>query len=230
MKRALTVTAVLALTVIVVGCFAAQLYQQRNFHFTLTPSDGHLEVSSLNGVKAVGINQFILLGATPTFSLASPQSSQTVLANQTRSQILGYINQNPGVQFRAVCAGLCLPVGLAEYHLGVLVRSGLVSFMRDGRYKRFFVSGRFSKRDMAMICLLRHRTARRVFEALLGKRRLSHCKLACEVAVSSQALTWQMKSLRSSQFVLQANEGIRTVYYLDDEYLPTLQKCLAIVQ
>jgi predicted transcriptional regulator len=229
-KRALAVSATLALTLIVIGCFAAQLYQQQTFQCTFNTPDRHIEISSLTGMRAITINQYILLGAAPAFAFESPQSSQTFLTNSTRNQIYSYINQNPGVQFRAICAGLCLPVGLAEYHLGVLVRAGLVSFVRDGRYKRFFVSKRFCKRDMALICLLRHRTARRVLEALLGKRRVSHCKLAGEVAVSSQALTWQMKTLRSSRFVLQTNEGIRTVYYLDEAYLPTLQKCLVVVQ
>jgi predicted transcriptional regulator len=229
MKRALTVSAALALTVVIVGCFAAQLYQQQTFHCNFTPQNCHIEVSSSAGLKAITINQYILLAATPTFTFESPQSSQTFLANSTRNQIFGYINQNPGVGFRAICAGLCLPVGLAEYHLGVMVRAGLVSFVRDGRYKRFFVSKRFCKRDMALICLLRHRTAKRVLEALLGKRRLSHGKLAGEVAVSSQALTWQMKTLSSTRFVLHVNEGIRTVYYLDEAYLPSLEKCLAVV-
>ena len=39
--------------------------------------------------------------------------------------------------------------------------------IRDGRYKRFFVSKRFSKREMLAICLLRHKTTRRIIEVLL---------------------------------------------------------------
>jgi hypothetical protein len=64
--------------------------------------------------------------------------------------------------------------------LGVLVRSGLVSFVRDGRYKRFFAAKRFSKRETAAICLLRHKTAKKILEALLCRGQLSHGKLADE--------------------------------------------------
>jgi predicted transcriptional regulator len=71
-------------------------------------------------------------------------------------QIYDYINQNPGIQFRAICAGLTLPVGLAQYHIGVLVKSGLVSFVRDGKYKRFFASKKFSKKQIAAIIMCEH--------------------------------------------------------------------------
>ena len=145
-------------------------------------------------------------------------------------EIYDFISGNPGVSFRAICAGLCLPVGLAEYHLGVLVRSGLVSFVRDGRYKRFFVAKRFSKRDMAAICLLRHTTAKKILETLIFRKQLSHGKLADEVCITSQALTWQMKTLGKTEFVLQVNEGLKTIYSLDDSCEPKLKAYLAVVK
>jgi len=176
------------------------------------------------------INHYILISVPPSVTtLQTTTPTQTYLLNNTRSQIYEYITQNPGVQFRAVATALCLPVGLAEYHLGVLVRAGLLSFVRDGRYKRFFVSKRFSRREMAVICLLRHKTAKRIFEVLLCKGELSHCKLADEVAISSQALTWQMKTLRRTRFVLEVNDGKKTIYSLDVESTPTLMKHLAVV-
>jgi predicted transcriptional regulator len=113
--------------------------------------------------------------------------------------------------------------------LGVLVRSGLVSFVRDGRYKRFFAAKRFSKRETAAICLLRHKTAKRILEALLCRGQLSHGKLADEVAITSQALTWQMKTLGKTEFVLQVNEGLKTIYMLDNSREPQLRAYLEIV-
>jgi predicted transcriptional regulator len=145
-------------------------------------------------------------------------------------QIYDYINANPGVQFRGICAGLTIPVGLAQYHLGILVKSGLVSFVRDGKYKRFFVSKKFSKKQITAITTLRHKTAKRIFEVLLNKKQLSHGKLAGELAISSQALTWQMKSLRSTKFVMQVNDGLKIVYSIDESAMPLLQTSMAIVQ
>ena len=144
-------------------------------------------------------------------------------------EIYNYIEANPGIQFRGVCAGLTIPVGLAQYHLGVLVKSGLVSFVRDGKYKRFFVSKKFSKKQIAAITMLRHKTAKRIFEVLISKKQLSHGKLADELSISSQALTWQMKSLRNTKFVLQVNDGLKIVYSIDKSAMPLLKTSLAMV-
>jgi DNA-binding transcriptional ArsR family regulator len=231
-KREFTVIAITTLTVIVIGCFAAQLWQQHNFRYTLTTAERgyRFEVSSIGDLNAVSISEYTLLAVPAALTLQTPIPSQTFLGNSTRLQIFGYINQTPGVQFRAIASALCLPIGLAEYHLGVLIRSGLVSFVRDGRYKRFFVAKRFTKGEMFAICLLRHKRAKLIIEALLHRNRLSHCKLADEVSISSQALTWQMKTLRSTKFVLQVNDGTRTFYSLSEASASLLEKCLAVVE
>jgi predicted transcriptional regulator len=213
-----------------VGCFATQLYEQQNFHYTYNHGQTpQVHISSLSGLHAITINEYTFLGVTPALTVQAPAISQSLLGNTTRSQIYEYISLNPGVGFRALATALCLPVGLAEYHLGVLVRSGLVSFVRDGRYKRFFITKRFSRRDMALICLLRHSTTRRILEVLRCRGALSHGKLAGEVAITSQALTWQMKTIKSTQLIVQVNDGLKIVYSLNDASTAHLEKCLAAV-
>lgn len=221
----------LALIFIVVGVFAAQVYQQKNFKFSYSEQPVHsIAVSSgLTSLKAITINEYFMPAFSLSTAVQAPEANQSILTNSTRSQIFDYISQNPGMQFRAICSALFLPVGLAEYHLGVLVRAGLVSFVRDGRYKRFFVAKRFSKHEMATISLLRHKTVKRILEALLCRRQLSHGKLAAEVSITSQALTWQMKTLRNTEFVLQVNEGLKTIYLLDESSKPSLITYLATV-
>ncbi len=190
---------------------ATSIYQQENSQYAFLP-DGNLQV----------------LLAMPAFS-GYIQGLNQPSSNSTRMEIFDYINANPGVQFRGVCAGLTIPVGLAQYHLGVLVKSGLVSFVRDGKYKRFFVSKKFSKKQIAAITVLRHKTAKRIFEVLMSKKQLSHGKLADELSISSQALTWQMKSLRNTKFVLQVNDGLKIVYSIDKSAMPLLESSLAMV-
>ena len=220
-----------ALILIVIGCFAAQMYQQKIFKYSYSEEPvRRLQVYlGITSLKAITIDEYCMLSFPTSLTVQATNAGQSSFTNSTRNQIYDFINENPGVQFRAVCAGLCLPVGLAQYHLGVLIKAGLVSFVRDGRYKRFFISKRFSKRDMATISLLRHKTAKRIIEALLCKKQLSHGKLANEVSITSQALTWQMKSLRNTEFVLQVNEGLKTIYLLDESSEPLLRTYLAIV-
>ncbi len=190
---------------------ATSIYRQENSQLAFLP-DGNLQV----------------LLAMPAFS-GYIQGLNRPSSNSTRMEIFDYINANPGIQFRGVCAGLTIPVGLAQYHLGVLVKSGLVSFVRDGKYKRFFASKKFSKKQIAAITMLRHKTAKRIFEVLISKKQLSHGKLADELSISSQALTWQMKSLRNTKFVLQINDGLKIVYSIDKSAMPLLESSLAVV-
>ena len=215
-----------ALASIILVSFAALLQQQKSFTFSVTAASPYSGIPSL---RAITTDQYCLL-ALPTTCFSVSNASQAPFNNGTRTQIYNYIEGNPGVQFRGICAALSLPVGLAQYHLGVLVKAGLVSFIRDGRYKRFFLAKKFSKKEMLTISLLRHKTARRILEVLLNKKEISHGALACKVSITSQALTWQMKRLGKTEFVLQANDGLRTIYSLDEASAPLLIHYLTIVE
>lgn len=208
LKRAIIA---IVLTAIVLSSFAAMLQQQKS-------------------LEAVTTNPYCLLALPASYSVNRGAVNQASFSNGTRTQIYNYIQSNPGVQFRGICGALRLSVGLAQYHLGVLVKAGLVSFIRDERYKRFFLSKKFSRKQMLTISMLRHETAKRILEALLNKKHLSHGELAREVSITSQALTWQMKRLGKTEFIMQVNEGLRTIYSIDEASAPLLMQYMALVQ
>lgn len=220
-------TIAMVLILILGGCCAASMVQQKNFKYALSPQVNAL--SNFDDFQSVTFDKTRLLALPTGFNLYAPALQQPAPTNSTRMQIYQYITANPGVQFRAVCTGLAIPVGLVQYHLGVLVKSGLVSFVRDGKYKRFFVSKKFSKKQIQAITVLRHKTAKRIFEVLLDKKELSHGKLADELCISSQALTWQMNSLKQTKFVMQANDGLKTIYSIDESAQPLIETSLAII-
>ena len=228
-RQAIIAAVALSMVLVLFGSVAAQMCQQKTFSYTYsTKSHPSLQVySGIASLRAITIDEYCRFALAPSNACQAAQGSA---ANFTRAEIYAFIDENPGIQFRAICSALSLPVGLVQYYLNGLVKTGLISYVRDGKYKRFFVSKRFSKREMAAICLLRHKTAKRIVEVLLGKRQLSHCKLANEVSVTSQALTWQMHALNNTEFILQTNEGLKTIYFLNESSSQLLQKYLAIVQ
>jgi predicted transcriptional regulator len=217
---------------IILISFAALVQQQKNFTFSVTTTSPRLVrvYSGIPSLRAISTDQYCLLALPTSFSVDVRNIDQSPFNNYTRTEIYDFIKDNPGIQFRGICASLSLPVGLAQYHLGVLIKAGLISFVRDGRYKRYFESKKFSRKDMIAISLLRHKTAKRIFEVLLNRKRMSHGELACQVSITSQALTWQMKCLRKMEFVLQANEGIKTIYSLDEASAPMLKKYMTLVE
>jgi predicted transcriptional regulator len=138
------------------------------------------------------------------------------MANSTRTEMLSFIVANPGIQFRGICAGLGVAIGTAEFHLGVLIKAGLVSFVRDGKYKRFFAAKKFSAREMKIISLLRHETTRLILKRIVDEKSISHCELASELSITSQGLTWQMNRLKEEGVVRGTNNGSKVIYFLNE--------------
>lgn len=154
----------------------------------------------------------------------------TVFNNATRAQIFDFIKANPGVQFRGICAQLGISIGVAEFHLGVLKKAGLISFFRDGRYKRFFVSKKFSQKQMQLISLLRHGTTRSIIKTMLEGKQASHSELANQLTMTSQGVTWQMNRLKKDALIQESKDGMRIIYSLENAYVPMLAEFISLIE
>lgn len=151
---------------------------------------------------------------TNTVSYVSfAETPATALNNVTRAEIYDFVKANPGIQFRGICNGLGLSIGVAQFHLGVLTRAGLVSFFRDGKYKRFFEAKRFSKKQMKIISLLRHKTTASILKVLLD-RKVSHGELVHELSITSQGLSWQMNRLKKD-LVAEIKQDKKVLYHIE---------------
>jgi predicted transcriptional regulator len=138
------------------------------------------------------------------------------LNQSTRMEIYSFVKNNPGIQFRGLCNGLNLSVGVAQYHLGLLSKAGLLAIFKDGRYKRYFKSNKFTRREMIMISLLRHSTVKRLFSILSRNQPLWHRELASKLSISSQALTWQISRLEEKGLVHRKKVEMKTFYFLEE--------------
>jgi predicted transcriptional regulator len=164
------------------------------------------------------------------FSDIAREAQSPLISNSTRAQVYEFIVANPGIQFRGVCTGLCIAIGTAEFHLGVLKKAGLISFVRDGKYKRFFAAKKFSVKEMKLISLLRHETSRLILKTLAAEKTISHGKLASDLYITSQGLTWQMNRLRE-QGIVQGNwAATQVTYSLNEIYIQALPELLCIIE
>src|SRR3989304_8606291 len=164
------------------------------------------------------------------FDVKIAEAPSSLLLNATRVELYNFIKANPGVQFRGICNQLGLSIGLAQFHLGVLKKAGLISFFRDGRYKRFFESNRFSQQQMKIISLLRHDTARNILTTVLGRKRISHSELAHELSITSQGLKWQMNRLEKEGIVQENKQEMKLIYLLGTNYAPVVTEMMAIME
>jgi predicted transcriptional regulator len=154
----------------------------------------------------------------------------TIFNNSTRAEIYNFIKANPGVQFRGICNALGISIGVAEFHLGVLKKAGLISFFRDGKYKRFFQSKKFSQQKMELISLLRHDTAKSIIKTMLDERQVSHGELAYQLSITSQGVTWQMDQLKKEGLIQESKEGIKAIYTIEERYAPLLTELVNLIE
>jgi predicted transcriptional regulator len=181
-------------------------------------------------------NGGVKLWAIPSFSIQAifedvvKVAQPSLISNSTRTEVYDFIVANPGIQFRGICTGLGIAIGTAEFHLGILKKAGLISFVRDGKYKRFFAAKKFSVKEMKLISLLRHETIREILKAIAAETTVSHGKLASDLSITSQGVTWQMNRLREQGIVQGNRTATKVTYSLNEIYVQALPELLCIVE
>jgi predicted transcriptional regulator len=170
--------------------------------------------------------------ASPAFSSqlfledVARETQAPLISNSTRTEVYDFIVANPGIQFRGICTGLGIAIGTAEFHLGILKKAGLISFVRDGKYKRFFAAKKFSLKEMKLISLLRHGTVNGILRKITNEQTVSHKQLTSHLSITSQGLSWQMNRLIEEGIVQETTNGIKVTYALNETYISILPELL----
>jgi len=227
-----TLVAIFLILVIAVS-FATLIQREKNAASSVTASGGSSRFAIFDGTACSlltfpTVTHHSLIPCS--FDVNVAERPAPVFNNSTRVEIYDFIKANPGVQFRGICNQLGLSIGLAEFHLGVLKKAGLISFFRDGRYKRFFESKQFSQKEMKIISLLRHDTTRSILKTMLDGKQISHSKLACQLSITSQGLTWQMNRLKKEGVIHESKNGIKVTYSLEEAYAPMLTELVTLLE
>ena len=185
------------------------------------------KIPDFSGFTSATINPLTI--PTPLTLRTTFFDSLSPLNQSTRLEVYNFVKANPGVHFRGICSGLGISIGVAQYHLGILTKTGLISFFQDGRYKRYFRSKSFGIRQIQVISLLRHKTAGKILRMLSENQSLAHHDLASKLEISSQALSWQMKGLREINLVDSVTESMEVNYSINEENVMMIKWCLDVI-
>jgi len=213
----------LFMILIITLSIAALIQKQKNTTFSNTTSKSSSPSTIFNNTP------YNLL-TLPTFQtplaleVNVAEQSASTLNNSTRLEIYNFIQANPGIQFRGISNQLGISIGLAQFHLGVLKKAGLITFIRDGKYKRFFQTKKYTHKTMQIIALLRHSTAKNILKTLLNQNKISHTELAHQLTITPQALTWQIKHL--TEIIQKNKDGMKAIYQLKNTYTTILTETL----
>ncbi len=218
----------IVLSLVIAFSLIALIQIEKNSSLSINPT--YPLASNLPSNGGVRLWTFPALSSQPVFEDVVKVAQPSLISNSTRAEVYDFIVANPGIQFRGICTGLGIAIGTAEFHLGVLKKAGLISFVRDGKYKRFFATKKFSVKEMNLISLLRHETTREILKAIATGKMVSHGKLASDLSITSQGLTWQMNRLRE-QGIVQGNcTATKVTYSLNEVYVQALPELLCIIE
>lgn len=173
-------------------------------------------------------NIAVLPAYFPLYSGVSEKT--TFIENTSRTEILRYIQVNPGVQFRAICSSLGLSIGVVQFHLAVLQKNGLIKAILIGKYKRFFASGKFSRKEMEIIATLKLETVKKIIKTLLERKTVPHHELATKLHISSQGLTWQINRLQQTGLISENRNGLKVSYSLKGSSIAPLIYAMHFVE
>ena len=134
----------------------------------------------------------------------------------TRGEIMSFILTNPGVYLREISEDLGLSMGVVQYHIWMLTKSGEIEECRSGRYRRFFGAERYQEMERKVLSLLRQGTAGRILTLLSLGEPLDHRKLAAMLGVTSQGLSWHMRRLRQMGILKTSFHPTGRLYTLVD--------------
>ncbi|NVM53509.1 MAG: winged helix-turn-helix transcriptional regulator [Candidatus Helarchaeota archaeon] len=154
--------------------------------------------------------------------------SQVKLNQSTRQKIFEIIEQNEGIHLREICRAMDKKMGVVQYHIYVMESANLISSMKDGRYKRFFVNHKNSLEERLVICLLQRETTGKILNLIFEKngQGISHSTIAKEMGTSSQAITWHIHKLTDADIISTTKKGCQKFYQINPNFLPILESLL----
>lgn len=162
--------------------------------------------------KRATLRRFAALGAaSPLAGIAGASDDDAAdTESEVRSAIEGYLSTTPGAHFSKIRDDLQLGTGEAQHHLRELVDTGRVETRRDGDYRRYFPTDRFSAFEQAALGYLRRDTPRGMLIELLRSPEATGSELADAVDVSRPTVSKYAGELESVD-LLSREDGYAVV-------------------
>ena len=160
--------------------------------------------------KRATLRRFAALGAaSPLVSIASASDSDAPDA------IAGYVTATPGAHFSKIRDDLQLGTGETQHHLRQLESAGVVESRKDGEYRRYFPTDRFSDFEQTALGYLRRDTPRGMLVALLENPGATTGTIASRLGVSRPTVSNHAARLeeagllsRDGGYAIQAPETV----------------------
>ena len=138
---------------------------------------------------------------------------------ETRRRIYEVIEQHPGVNLSSIAQLLKMNVPLVDYHTRYFEKHGLVSVVKEGGFKRYYVKGAVGVLHQRLFAVLRQEMPLRIVLFLLKNPGARYPEICGCLSVSKSTVSYHMKKLIKCGVVAVSVEGEGWVYSVSDEKL-----------
>lgn len=130
-----------------------------------------------------------------------------VLDSETRARIHRVVSDEPGIHASGILERVGASNGVADYHLGVLVREGFLTCVETKGFRRYFVTGRYSPREMRARAALKEGQSASVYRVVAENPGISLSEAAERVRMSLPNASRTVKRLTEAGLLERRKEG-----------------------
>ena len=155
------------------------------------------------GIKTLAQKLVVL----PIVGLYAKISRAEVFENHVRERMFATIREHPGIAATDLARAMNVAWGTTIYHLEVLEQTRMVTSVREGRHRRYFLNGQALEQSKQTIAILQNTVTADVAERVRTAPGMTQKELALATSMSPQALHWHLVRLVGAGIIRKEREG-----------------------
>jgi predicted transcriptional regulator len=136
---------------------------------------------------------------------------------ETRKKIYRLIEKNPGLNLSAIAEMLQMNVPLVDYHTRYFEKQELITVVKEGGYKRYYVKGAVGVAEKRFFELLRQEIPLKIVLFLLKNPHSSHGEIHQVFEISKSTLSYHLAKLVKHNIIGVRVHGDEKTYVVVNE-------------
>ncbi|MEM0493030.1 MAG: winged helix-turn-helix transcriptional regulator [Candidatus Thermoplasmatota archaeon] len=138
--------------------------------------------------------------------------TEDILNLDTRRAIYETIRKNPGLHARKISELVGLSGQLTDYHLLFLEKHDIISSVKEGGTRRYYIKGKHGVIERKRFSMLRKRTPLRIILFLLQTQDAQYKDILMNIGVSKSTLSYHLQKLERQGLITSDTAGSNKKY------------------
>jgi DNA-binding MarR family transcriptional regulator len=169
-------------------------------------------LGAIYGGSEIGRYRILLLIFIPLYTRIKKDK---VLDHFHRGRLFNYIESNPGVTFTELKKRFSFKNGNLVYHLNFLEKMEFIHSSKEGRHRRFYIKGDFSKTEDFKIYV--NDIQKKIISVVEQNPGVTQSKIASILGTSRQKISYNINTLDYAGLIRSVREGSRKIRYYPAE-------------